>query len=613
MKSLKFCLVILNIFIFSGVTLAEPASNISSQTASHPSIINHPNLKSETTSNEVKSDDSEADTESKAENSENTGENSESETESEAEAKTDEATSEDRQTDPESETENTEDTDDTKPKPEESETKAKPDKPTPKEIARLKKLAKADQLYLLGDKAAASKLYREAKEVWQIEREQATNKQDESVKPFEDPAQLSPAGKVFWRNYQEGKKQQLESKIISALKLLTTREPQFIPGHIHYATTLKQYEKPAESTQVLNRAINLYPNEPQLLKAKIDADIAAENWLEASIVARQFALFNPDLPAAKEFNRLAEQYLAEYQSNLRSKITWNAIGNAIAGTVGFALTGNLFGPLSAIETTSLLLKGESGVGESTVKQAKEQLPLLENAEVSQYVTQIGQKVAAASGREEFNYQFYVIMDDQLNAFALPGGKVFVNAGAIMNTDTEAELAGLLAHEVAHAALSHGFQLITQGNLTANIVSYIPYVGNTASSLIVLNYSREMEKQADTFGTRILVNAGYAADGVRNLMAKLAKSNQEQDNPEPPAWLSSHPNSQQRIEYMEKLIVDNNLNRYQYEGVARHQEVKTLMTARWQEYEKCTKDVEDIEKAKECAGNKKPKTEDDSQN
>jgi Zn-dependent protease with chaperone function len=600
MKSLKFCLVILNIFIFSGVTLAKPTSNISSQTASHSNTINHPNLKSETINEEVKSDDSKTDKESEAENTENTEENSDSETEeSEAEAKTDEATSEDRQTDSESEAE-------------ESETKAKPDKPTPEEIARLKKLAKADQLYLLGDQAAATKLYREAKEVWEIEREQATDKQDESLKPFEDPAQLSPAGKVFWRNYQAGKKQQLESKVISALKLLTTREPQFLPGHIHYATILKQYEREAESTQVLNRAINLYPNEPKLLKAKIDADIAAENWLEASIVARQFALFNPDLPAAKEFKGLAEEYLAKYQSSLRSKITWNAIGNAIAGTVGFALTGNLFGPLSALETTSLLLKGESGVGESTVKQAKEQLPLLENAEVSQYVTQIGQKVAAASGREEFNYQFYVIMDDQLNAFALPGGKVFVNAGAIMNTDTEAELAGLLAHEVSHAALSHGFQLITQGNLTANIVSYIPYVGNTASSLIVLNYSRDMEKQADTFGTRILVNAGYAADGVRNLMAKLAQSNQDQDNPDPPAWLSSHPNSQQRIEYMEKLIVDNNLNRYTYEGVARHQEVKTLVTTKWQEYEKCTKDVEDIEKAKECAGNKIPEAEEDSQ-
>ncbi|BAZ43210.1 peptidase M48 Ste24p [Chondrocystis sp. NIES-4102] len=484
--------------------------------------------------------------------------------------------------------------------------KPKTKKPTPETIAKLKKLVQADQLYLLGDKAAATQLYREAKGVWDLERNQ-TNKQQQSTILFDDPAKLSAGGKVFWRNYQTGKKQQKDSQVISALKLLTTREPQFISGHLHYAAVLMEHERQAESIEVLNRAINLYPHEPKLIKAKIDADVAAEKWLDASILARQFALFNPDLPAAKEFEQLAQEYLAKYQSSLRSKITWNAIGNAVAGTVGFALTGNLFGPLSALETASLLIKGESAVGESAVKQAQKQLPLLEDEEILQYITQLGQKVAKASGRDDFDYQFYVIMDDQLNAFALPGGKVFVNAGAIINTDSEAELAGLLAHEVAHAALSHGFQLATQGNLTANIVSYIPYVGNTATSLIVLNYSRDMEQQADIFGTRILVNAGYAADGVRNLMAKLTQYHQDQDNPQPPAWLSSHPESKQRIKYIEKLIIDNNLNRYAYEGVARHQEIKQLMTSKWEKYEQCTKDVDNIEQAQKCAGNK-PKTD-----
>jgi predicted Zn-dependent protease len=207
------------------------------------------------------------------------------------------------------------------------------------------------------------------------------------------------------------------------------------------------------------------------------------------------------------------------------------------------------------------------------------------------------------------------MDETLNAFALPGGKVFVNAGAIMRTDSEAELAGLLAHEVAHAALSHGFQLMTQGNLTANVVSYIPYVGNAASSLIVLNYSRDMEQQADIVGTRILVNAGYAADGVHNLMVQL-RSQQDKDNPEPPAWLSSHPNTKQRISYMEQVIVDHNLNRFTYEGVAPHQEIQQLARVKWQKYEKCVEDVNDIERAKECAGNKdeadKPKGDESNQ-
>lgn len=481
----------------------------------------------------------------------------------------------------------------------EADSQAKEKKPTPEEIARLEKLALADQLYLAGDKAAAVKLYREAKEVWEIESETGTENPESVV--FTDPEQLSPAGKVFWRNYQQGKEQQFSSKVVSSLKLLTTREPQFLPGHIHYAEALLGYERQAESLAALNRAVNLYPNEPLILRAKMNADIAAEQWLDASIMARQYALFNPDAPQAEEFNQLAEKYLSNYQSSLRSSITWNAIGNAIAGTVGFALTGNLFGPLSAIETTSLLLKGESAVGDASVEQITKQIPLMKDKAVNDYVNQIGQKIASASGREEFDYEFYVVMDDALNAFALPGGKVFVNVGAIMATDSEAELAGLLAHEVAHSALSHGFQLVTKGNLTSNIVSYVPYVGNTASSLIVLNYSRGMEKQADVFGTRILVNAGYAADGVRNLMAQLEESHQDEDNHEPPAWLSSHPNTKERISYMEELIVDQNLNRYAYEGVAPHQEIKQLVTEKWQEYEQCLEelDIKSAKSAKQC--------------
>ena len=567
MKSLNLSLILLNIFLFPTVTLAKSLTIQPSH--------NQVNL------SQLYSDEKTVPERAfKAHSKDEIAENSESETE-EVEDDTSES---------------------------EEDAKDKVKEPTPEEIARLEKLAQADRLYISGNKVAAVKLYREAKEPWKIEQEEASKQNEELIITFDDPAKLSPAGKVFWRNYQEGKERQLETQVISSLKLLTTREPQFISGHIHYAEVLLAYEREPESLEVLNRAVNRYPNEPKLLRAKMNADIAAENWLDASIMARQFALFNPDSPQAEEFNRLAEEYLAQYQSDLRSSITWNAIGNAIAGTVGFALTGNLYGPFSALETTSLLLRGESAVGEASVGQIKKQIPLVQDKKVTNYVDQIGQKIANASGREEFDYQFYIVMDDALNAFALPGGKIFVNAGAIMKTDSEAELAGLLAHEVSHSALSHGFQLATKGNLTANIVSYIPYVGNTASSLIVLNYSRAMEKQADIFGTRILVNAGYAADGVRNLMAQLDKSRDE-DNSEPPAWLSSHPNTKQRIDYMERLIVDRNLNRYAYEGVAQHQEIKKLVTAKWQEYEKCVEEVDSIKEAKICAGEQNESQED----
>ena len=494
---------------------------------------------------------------------------------------------------------------------EEEKKKEKADEPTPEEIARLKSLATADLLYLSGYKGEAKKLYRQAKDVWELEKQAA--KPDESVELFDNPEKLSPAGKVFWRNYQRGKEQGLETKVVSSLKLLTTREPQFISGHIHYAQMLQQYEREAEAQKVLEKAASRYPSEPKLIKARIEDRVAAEEWLEASILARQFALFNPERPEAKELDKLADEYLAEYQGDLRSEIALNAIGNAIVGTLGFALTGSLFGPLSALETTAMVLQGESAMGEASVKQAKQQLPLIEDPEILKYVNDIGQKVAAASGREDFKYEFHVIMDDSLNAFALPGGKVFVNAGAIMKTDSEAELAGLLAHEVSHAALSHGFQLVTQGNLTANVVRYIPYVGNAATSLIVMNYSRGMEKQADLFGTRILVNSGYAADGVRNLMVKLHESHQkDEENSEPPEWLSSHPNSKQRVKYMEQLIVDNNLDRFVYEGVPRHQNIKHLVKDKWEKYEKCVEDVVTIEEAQKCAKGKEDRQKKESE-
>ena len=95
----------------------------------------------------------------------------------------------------------------------------------------------------------------------------------------------------------------------------------------------------------------------------------------------------------------------------------------------------------------------------------------------------------------------------------------------------------------------------------------------------------MERQADVFGTRILVAADYAADGVRNLMAKLNEINEENEEyEEPPAWLSTHPGTGKRVDYIEELVVSNNLNRYAYEGVIEHQKIKAKVQQLWREYE-----------------------------
>ena len=471
------------------------------------------------------------------------------------------------------------------PKPTESSEK-KPDaedsadtlepKLTPEELARQEKLIKADQLFMSGQFAAAQQLYREAKKPFAAETQAEAKAQPQ---PLYDPAKLPPAGAVYWRISGEGLEQKLETKIFVPLESLIEQFPEFIPGHLRYAQVLQDYKQPEKALQVLERASTLYPKEPELLKATITAMGQQKKWLEASLLARQFALLYPDNPQSSEFAKLADDALEHYRNHIRQKVRGNAIANAITGTLGMVLTGNLFGPISAIDSTVMLLRGESAVGASVAKQAKRQLPLMEDEQVLNYVREVGNKLTAMAGRNDFEYEFYVVMDDRLNAFALPGGKVFVNAGAILKTRSEAELAGLLAHELSHAVLSHGFQLATQGNLIANVTQYIP-LGGTAADLIVLNYNRDMERQADALGTRILASSGYAADGVHNLMATLDK--EERDRPIF-AWLSTHPDTGERIRNIETLIQRNGYNRYSYEGVSRHIEIQKRVAQLLKDY------------------------------
>lgn len=137
--------------------------------------------------------------------------------------------------------------------------------------------------------------------------------------------------------------------------------------------------------------------------------------------------------------------------------------------------------------------------------------MVNDPEILGYVDELGQDVARYMGRDEFDYEFFVVDDDNLNAFALPGGKVFVNTGAILAANSEAELAGLLGHEVGHAVLSHGFQRVVTNNLLANLAREIPF-GNLLGTLVSLDYSRKHERQSDIIGTRVIHSAGYAADG-----------------------------------------------------------------------------------------------------
>lgn len=381
--------------------------------------------------------------------------------------------------------------------------------------------------------------------------------------------------------------------------------PEFVPGHLRLAEELVGDDKNDEALGVMARAAALYPNQPELQKGLMQQQTQVKQWLEASITARQFSLLNPDHPEAPEFARLSEEYQDRFRARLRTQITNNTIGSFITGALGIAITGSPIPGLSALQTSILLLRGESAVGDAIANRAKRQLPLIENPDVQDYIDRIAQKLTPIAGRE-FNYQFYVVNNEKLNAFALPGGKIFINGGAILKSNSEAELAGLIAHELAHAVLSHGFQIATESAEAGGLTRLIPYVGGLFTSVVVADYSREMERQADVLGTRLLASANYAADGLRNLMVTLGK----EDKPFVAPWFSTHPGSLERVQYLETLITDNGYNRYAYEGIEEHQRIQALVRA---ELKKAKEEEEQSEESSAQSESDTPPTDSDTTN
>lgn len=421
-------------------------------------------------------------------------------------------------------------------------------------------LVEADKLYLLGERNAADKLYRQAKPAFPQEK----NRKNNAPQPITDPEQLSGAGTVYWRNVKEGMEQGLENKVQVSLKLLLESSPEFLPAYPIYAEAAKKFEWKDDVIAPLEKAVSLFPDSIDLTKALVLAHESKEQWLEASIAARQFTIVYDKHPEAPEFAKIADRNFGKFKSQLNTEI----IGQSIVGVVIGAFTGNLN---QSISLAPLMLKGESGMGEQLASAYRQKLPLITEPAVVEYITKMGNDLAGLMGRKDFKYEYYVVKDNAINAFALPGGKVFVNTGAIMAANSEAELAGLMGHEIAHAVLSHGFQRITKAYLLDNVKQLIPF-GNLVSTLVTSDYSRQNETQSDIIATRVLATAGYAADGLRNLFVSM----KQQEKSSSPSYLSSHPATDTRIRYLEDLIQTNGYNRYSFEGIERHTKIKNLL-------------------------------------
>jgi Zn-dependent protease with chaperone function len=206
------------------------------------------------------------------------------------------------------------------------------------------------------------------------------------------------------------------------------------------------------------------------------------------------------------------------------------------------------------------------LGRKAAVEARQQLPLLRDDAVVSYVENLGHRLVAAIPRDvqhsEFHYTFEVVNVREINAFALPGGPMFVNRGMLEAAHTEGEVAGVMAHELSHVVLRHGTAQATKatpyeiGQVAGAILGAI--VGGTWGRVIsqgtqfglgaaFLRFSREFEHDADIEGSHIMARAGYDPRD----MANMFKTIEQQGGSGGPQWLSDHPNPGNRYEYINK--------------------------------------------------------------
>jgi predicted Zn-dependent protease len=181
-----------------------------------------------------------------------------------------------------------------------------------------------------------------------------------------------------------------------------------------------------------------------------------------------------------------------------------------------------------------------------------QVKLYRNQAATDYVNRIGQKLARSSARPNLKYTFQVVEDDNVNAFATMGGFVYVNTGLLKAADNEAQLAGVMGHEIGHIAGRHSLQHMKQAALAQGASSLLgvrrdQLVQMGVQLALTLPNSRQDEYDADRRGLSMMLQSGYAPTAMPEFMKKLMRSNS------PPEFLSSHPAVSERVANLQRMI------------------------------------------------------------
>lgn len=236
-----------------------------------------------------------------------------------------------------------------------------------------------------------------------------------------------------------------------------------------------------------------------------------------------------------------------------------AIGVAVACTTV---------PITGRSQVMLLSEGEEQkLGFDAYQDVLKKAKVSSDPELNAQVTRVGRRIAEATGRTDYQWEFKVIDDKQANAFCLPGGKVAVYTGILPITRDDAGLAAVIGHEAAHAIARHGGERASQQLLaqfgqagTQLAVSQrdpliqqavLAGYGGLATVGVLLPYSRTQESEADHLGLIYMAKAGYHPSAARDLWVRMAEASKGRERP--PEFLSTHPTEATRIKQIEAWL------------------------------------------------------------
>ena len=220
---------------------------------------------------------------------------------------------------------------------------------------------------------------------------------------------------------------------------------------------------------------------------------------------------------------------------------------------------------------SLSPQMERRVGESIMRDIRfRDSAYLDDAEINTYINRLGSKLGAASPEAHQDFEFFVVRDPTLNAFAMPGGFIGIHSGLLLAAQTESELAGVLSHEISHVTQRHIARMLSKqgeaqmaallsfavailaGRSNSDLASAAIMTGQAASIQSQLNYSRDYEREADRIGLQTLERGGFDVRGMGNFFERLQKNSRLYEN-NAPGYLRSHPLTTERISDMNNRI------------------------------------------------------------